>query len=101
MSTLQNKIDFAVIFTVAGANPNGDPLSGNRPRTDSEGFGEVSAACIRRKLRNRLQDMGERVFVQSGACDSLRARAERCGELKKLSAGGAAGLSQESPAKSG
>ncbi len=88
MDALHNKIDFAVIFSVAGANPNGDPLSGNRPRTDSEGFGEVSAVCIRRKIRNRLQDMGERIFVQSGdGCDSLRARAERCVEPEKISSG--------------
>lgn len=32
MSTLQNKIDFAVVFSVNKANPNGDPLDGNRPR---------------------------------------------------------------------
>lgn len=92
MDALHNKIDFAVIFSVAGANPNGDPLSGNRPRTDSEGFGEVSAVCIRRKIRNRLQDMGERIFVQSGGrcgdgCDSLRARAERCVEQEIISSG--------------
>lgn len=92
MDALQNKIDFAVIFTVAGANPNGDPLSGNRPREDSEGCGEVSAVCIKRKIRNRLQDMGERIFVQSGdrcddGCDSLRARAESCVELRKFFSG--------------
>ena len=41
MATLQNKIDFALIFTVKNANPNGDPLGGNRPRTTSDGLGEV------------------------------------------------------------
>jgi CRISPR-associated protein Csd2 len=34
MSALNHKIDFAVIFSVKNANPNGDPLNGNRPRTD-------------------------------------------------------------------
>ena len=29
---LENKIDFAVVFSVQNANPNGDPLNGNRPR---------------------------------------------------------------------
>ena len=29
---LKNKIDFALVFTVKDANPNGDPLNGNRPR---------------------------------------------------------------------
>ena len=65
MPVLQNKIDFAVLFSVKKANPNGDPLDGNRPRVDYDGFGEVSDVCIKRKIRNRLQDMGEKIFVQS------------------------------------
>ena len=40
--SLTNKIDFAVIFSVKNANPNGDPLDGNRPRTNYNGIGEVS-----------------------------------------------------------
>lgn len=92
MSTLQNKIDFAVIISATDANPNGDPLNGNRPRENSEGLGEISDVCIKRKIRNRLQDMGEHIFVQSDdrcddGCDSLRARAESCEELKKVSTG--------------
>lgn len=63
--SLRNKIDFAVVFTVKKANPNGDPLNGNRPRIDYDGYGEVSDVCLKRKLRNRLQDMGEAIFVQS------------------------------------
>ncbi len=70
MSTLKNKIDFMVLFTVKNANPNGDPLDGNRPRTTYSGQGEVSDVCIKRKIRNRLQDMGEKIFVQSSErCD--------------------------------
>ena len=65
MSTLTNKIDFEVIISATDANPNGDPLSGNRPRINSKGLGEISDVCIKRKIRNRLQDMGERIFVQS------------------------------------
>jgi CRISPR-associated protein Csd2 len=77
--SLTNKIDFAVVFTVSKANPNGDPLNGNRPRTDYDGYGEVSDVCLKRKLRNRLQDMGEAIFVQSAdraddGCNSLRER---------------------------
>ena len=41
MSTLKNKIDFAVIVSVNNANPNGDPLNGNRPRVNFDGFGEL------------------------------------------------------------
>lgn len=65
MSILNNKIDFAVIASVTNANPNGDPLNGNRPRTTYSGTGEISDVCIKRKLRNRLQDMGENIFVKS------------------------------------
>lgn len=64
MTALQNKIDFALIFTAKNANPNGDPLGGNRPRTTSDGLGEVSDVCLKRKIRNRLQELGEEIFVQ-------------------------------------
>ncbi len=62
---IANKIDFAVIISVCHANPNGDPLNGNRPRQTYEGYGEISDVCLKRKIRNRLQDMGESIFVQS------------------------------------
>lgn len=65
MAILKNKIDFVALISVTRANGNGDPLDGNRPRTDYEGFGEISDVCIKRKIRNRMQDMGNPVFVQS------------------------------------
>ena len=65
MSTLQHKIDFALVLRVANANPNGDPLNGNRPRTDYDGIGEITDVCLKRKLRDRLQESGEAIFVQS------------------------------------
>ena len=65
MSILQNKIDFVALISVTRANGNGDPLNGNRPRTDLNGFGEISDVCIKRKIRNRMQDLGEAVFVQA------------------------------------
>jgi CRISPR-associated protein Csd2 len=65
MNILDHKIDFAVILTVRNANPNGDPLNGNRPRQNYDGFGEISDVCIKRKMRNRLQDMGQSILVQS------------------------------------
>lgn len=70
MSVIKNKIDFAVLVSVTNANSNGDPLDGNRPRINSEGFGEISDVCIKRKIRNRMQDLGNKVFVQSeDRCD--------------------------------
>lgn len=70
-----------------GANVNGDPLNGNRPRINLDGYGEMSDVCIKRKIRNRLQDLGQKIFVQSDdrATDSytsLKDRADGCQELK-------------------
>ncbi len=65
MTLLQNKIDFIAFVSVNMANANGDPLNGNRPRTDYNGFGEMSDVCIKRKIRNRMQDLGHPIFVQS------------------------------------
>lgn len=97
MTTLQHKIDFAVVLRVKNANPNGDPLNGNRPRTDYSNFGEMSDVSIKRKIRDRLlerwieankdkqnekdKDDGNMIIVQSDDrkaddAKSLRARAE-------------------------
>ena len=81
MATLQNKIDFALVFTVKNANPNGDPLNGNIPRMTLDGRGELSDVCLKRKIRNRLQDFGDAIFIQSDDYRkdehrSLRNRAE-------------------------
>lgn len=81
MAVLDHKIDFAVVFSVTKANPNGDPLNGNRPRQNYDGYGEVSDVAIKRKIRNRLLDMGEPIFVQSNdknvdGFNSLKERAE-------------------------
>lgn len=83
MSELKGKIDFVVLVSATEANPNGDPLNGNRPRENYEGFGEISDVCIKRKIRNRWQDMGQNIFVQSDdrANDmfgSLKERADGC-----------------------
>lgn len=65
MSKFENKVDFVALISVNNANSNGDPLNGNRPRTDYNGFGEISDVCIKRKIRNRMQDMGNEIFVKS------------------------------------
>lgn len=89
MSALNNKIDFALVFTVNNANPNGDPIDGNRPRTTYDGIGEVSDVCLKRKIRNRWIDDGYSVFVQSDSkrapgdeFRSLKDRADGCEALK-------------------
>lgn len=88
METLQKKIDFDVVFAVSHANPNGDPFTGNRPRETYDGYGEISDVCLKRKIRNRLMDFGQRVFVQSDdrsndGYKSLKERADANPELKK------------------
>ena len=89
MAALQNKIDFVVLVTATNANPNGDPLNGNRPRENFDGYGEISDVCIKRKIRNRLQDMGEKIFVQSSDnrtdnYGSMKERADNNDALKAL-----------------
>lgn len=88
MSTLNHKIDFALVLSVRHANPNGDPLNGNRPRETYEGYGEISDVCLKRKIRNRMMDLGAPVFVQSNdrcidSCKSLKDRADSIPALKK------------------
>lgn len=63
---IEHKIDFMVTVEVREANANGDPLSGNMPRTDAKGYGLMSDVSIKRKIRNRMQDMGYPIFVQAG-----------------------------------
>ena len=75
MTTLKNKIDFAVVLRVKRANPNGDPLNGNRLRTDYDNYGEMTDVCNKRKIRDRLlerwvadgkkENDGDMIFVQS------------------------------------
>lgn len=77
--SISKKIDFAVVLTVKNANPNGDPLNGNRPRVNYDGLGEISDVCIKRKIRNRLMQMGEAILVQSDDnknddCNSIKSR---------------------------
>lgn len=70
---LNNKIDFIVTFDIDYANPNGDPIADNMPRTTFDGYGLVSDVALKRKLRNRLQDIFAdnddnehyQIFVQS------------------------------------
>ncbi len=87
MGVLKNKIDFKAIITVENANANGDPLNGNMPRTTNDGLGEISDVCLKRKIRNRLMDLGENIFVQSDdknndGFGSLRERADGNETLK-------------------
>ena len=45
----------------------------------------MSDVCIKRKLRNRMQDMGQRIFVQSEDCcdDGFGSLSERASSVMK------------------
>lgn len=87
---LDHKINFTLFVTVKGANPNGDPLNGNRPRSDMDGYGFFSAECIKRKIRNRFQDEGIPILLQNpdrayfDGCASKRLRIEKDEDALKL-----------------
>lgn len=83
---MKRKIDFMGVIVAEDCNPNGDPLNGNRPRIDMDGYGEMTDVCIKRKIRNRLQDMGEEIFIRmeeraDDGCMSLNARQNSFKEL--------------------
>lgn len=86
-----NKIDFAVVITAEKCNPNGEPLNGNRPRQDLDGFGLITDVCIKHKIRNRLYDMGEPILMLGNdraedGFNSIKSRIDAClefGQIKK------------------
>jgi len=78
--TLQHKIDFAVSLRVTNANPNGDPLNGNRPRLTFDDHGEITDVAIKRKIRDRLMEADEKIFVQT---DDRRAKDDRYKNLRE------------------
>lgn len=87
MNTFSRKINYVLIFSVNMANPNGDPLSENIPRTTTDGRGWCTGESIRRKIRNRMQDLGYEIFVKpddrcDDGCKDLKTRAEKAGMNK-------------------
>ncbi len=88
--SLSNKVDFAVILRVKNANPNGDPLNDNRPRTDYNGLGEITDVCLKRKIRDRLTESGKLIFVQSDdrKTDDATSLSDRASKALKDAFGG-------------
>lgn len=80
------KYDFVAVVKAVNCNPNGDPLNEGRPRTNIMGYGEISAECIKRKIRNRIQDMGGNIFVQcdSRCEDGFKSLKERASSVEAL-----------------
>ncbi len=69
---IKNRYEFSILFDVQNGNPNGDPDAGNMPRVDPEtGLGLVTDVCIKRKIRNYVQDVKESaegfdIYIKSG-----------------------------------
>lgn len=66
----KNRLAALVLFDATMSNPNGDPDNGNAPRADLEGYGIVSAPCIKRKIRDYIATEhggkdGYNIFIQN------------------------------------
>jgi CRISPR-associated protein Csd2 len=67
MAPISNRYEFVLLYDVENGNPNGDPDAGNMPRIDPEtGFGIVTDVCLKRKVRNFVEMMGERIYIKEG-----------------------------------
>ena len=72
MSAIKNRYDFVILFDVENGNPNGDPDSGNMPRTELDsGCGLITDVCLKRKIRNYVEiakedEAGYRIYVKNG-----------------------------------
>ena len=90
---IQNRYEFTILFDVENGNPNGDPDAANMPRIDPEtGYGLVTDVCIKRKIRNYVEDVledapGYGIYIKDGVplnTSDQRAYAAVLGEGKKL-----------------
>lgn len=66
MSTVTNRSEILFIYHVKDANPNGDPLDENKPRTDPDtGVATVTDVRIKRTIRDYwYQNLHEEILVR-------------------------------------
>lgn len=64
---VEKRHDFVFEINVERSNPNGDPLMDNQPRHDNNGYGEITDGCIKRRIRNVAEMMGQNIFIRQGA----------------------------------
>lgn len=88
---IKQRIDFLIVITAEKCNPNGDPVSGNIPRQTYDGHGIMTDVCLKRKIRNRMQDMGYCILNQMDcrADDgqySIKDRVNACADFKSIMA---------------
>lgn len=51
---IMKKVDFVGFIEVRNSNPNGDVDMGNMPRQNDDGYGYMTDACIKRKIRDAV-----------------------------------------------
>lgn len=72
---LTNRHDILLLFEVSTGNPNGDPDAGNMPRQDPFNHGIITDVCLKRKVRNYVENFAPtavegvdfKVFIHQGA----------------------------------
>lgn len=52
---MKNTIQYELYIHVNGANPNGDPNNGGRPRLDNNGYGVICQYCLKKKIRKAAE----------------------------------------------
>ncbi len=86
---IAHRHDILILFEVTNGNPNGDPDSGNQPRTDFlSQRGLVSDVCLKRKIRNYVElfppianGKEHKIFIRQGAVlNRLQAEAVKATE---------------------
>jgi CRISPR-associated protein Cas7 len=82
MIALKNKIDFAVIFRVSKANPNGDPLNGNRPRIDFAGARRATGFSTDSRRSTQRRAPGRRFLFNQTNVVSMTPRTCACAPKK-------------------
>lgn len=77
------RVFFMGFIVVDGCNPNGDPATGNRPRINYAGYGEISSVSIKRKIRDALYFAGKEIFVRDPITDDgFPSQRKRAGTIK-------------------
>ncbi|VUT25046.1 MAG: hypothetical protein MOIL_00829 [Candidatus Methanolliviera sp. GoM_oil] len=64
--TIKNRSEIVFLYDIKDANPNGDPLDGNKPRIDEEtGINIVTDVRLKRTIRDYLMNFKEEeIFVR-------------------------------------
>ena len=91
MALVNNRYDFVLLFDVENGNPNGDPDNNNSPRMDDRtGLGLVTDVCLKRKIRNYVDQVmagkeGYEILIKSGGAINTRIaeKAEQVGMKKR------------------